>query len=200
MNPTFPPVPDRLRRNVHPRARIQQPSQIAGDRVRIGRAAVLTGPVGVSERAMIGLDGGAVSLRASEGYPLLSICGDAYITGVDLKAAGLTIENHTYIDGRESYVTMGPIGSEGRTAIAAWDYAKQDIYVRAGCYYGSLDHLERRIAAANTWRYGFEEVRERYRTQYQALIAAASYIPRPEGMPTSVTAMRAMATRQWGAM
>jgi hypothetical protein len=93
------------------------------------------------------------------------------------------VSDHMAIDRPDGYVTLGPIGSEDRYATAAWDYQRREICVRAGCWYGSLAELEVRIAAADTWPEATAAQRRKWRTQYECLIAAASWIDPPTNWP-----------------
>ncbi len=87
------------------------------------------------------------------------------------------------IDRPDGYVCVGPIGSANRHATAAWDYQRHEICVRAGCWYGSLAELEARIARKDTWPDAAPLERRRWRTQYECLIAAASWIGPPAVWP-----------------
>ena len=86
------------------------------------------------------------------------------------------------IDRTDGYICVGPIGSEHRYVTAAWDYQRREICVRAGCWYGSLTELEARIAPDGEHGWTGDNA-ERWRTQYECLIALASWIPEPNRWP-----------------
>ena len=138
------------------------------DSARVGGSAWVFGSAWVSGSAQV------------SGSALVS--GEARVSGSARVFGSARVSDHMVIDRPDGYITLGPIGSEHRTATAAWDYKRREICVRAGCWYGSLEELEARIApnGDNGW---LNQDAERYRTQYECLIAAASYIPEPDVWP-----------------
>ena len=105
-----------------------------------------------------------------------------YIASSARVSGSALVSDHMVIDRPDGYVCHGPIGSEHRFATAAWDYERREICVRAGCWYGSLEELEPRIAPGGEHGWG-DDVAEKYRTQYECLIAAASWIDEPDAWP-----------------
>lgn len=105
------------------------------------------------------------------------VLGHAQVTG------HAWVSDHMVVDRPDGYITLGPIGSEHRTATAAWDYKLRAICVRAGCWYGPLEELEARITPNGDHPWGKGDDADRYRVQYECLIATASYIPEPNVWP-----------------
>ena len=114
--------------------------------------------------------------------PTARVTGNARVSRTALVSGNTRVTDHMVIDRTDGYITMGPIGSEHRIVTAAWDYKRHEICVRAGCWYGPIEELEARIAP--TGEHGWEgSDAERWRTQYECLIAAASHIPEPDAWP-----------------
>ena len=107
------------------------------------------------------------------------VFGDAWVFGDARVSGNARISDNMVIDRPDGYICLGPIGSEHRYATAAWDRKRHEICVRAGCWYGSLDELEARISAADTWPAATDALRALWRHQYECLIAAASWIAPP---------------------
>ena len=114
------------------------------------------------------------------------VSGSAQVFGSARVSGSAQVSDHMVIDRPNGYVTLGPIGSENRTATAAWDYKRREICVRAGCWYGSLEELEARIAPKGEHGWSKADA-SRFRTQYECLTAAASYIPEPNVWPEVVS-------------
>ena len=96
---------------------------------------------------------------------------DADLQGADLRYArlqGAQLGN-TNLTGANGVVSAGPIGSEGRIALAVAH--PECIMVHAGCWWGSADELRARIAPDGSHGWRGEEAR--CRAEYEAFLALA---------------------------
>jgi len=89
----------------------------------------------------------------------------------DLRGADLRDANLRYADlrGASGVVSAGPIGSEGRIAVAVAH--PECIMVHAGCWWGSVDELRARIAPGGD--HGWRGAAARHRAEYEAFLALA---------------------------
>lgn len=87
--------------------------------------------------------------------------GCADLRDADLRGADLV--------GASGVVSAGPIGSEGRIAVAVAH--PECIMVQAGCWWGSVDELRARIAPGGG--HGWRGAAARHRAEYEAFLAAA---------------------------
>jgi len=159
---------------IAPTARLDGSARIGGS-AWVGGSAQITGSAWIG--GLVWIDGSA----RIDGSAVIT--GSAWVGGTAHIDGYVNLTDHMVADRTDGYITLGPIGSEGRTATAAWDYKRREICVRAGCWYGSLEELEARIAPGG--EHGWDpEHEDRYRTQYECLIAAASWIPEPDKWPT----------------
>lgn len=74
---------------------------------------------------------------------------DAYLTGADLTGANLTDANGTKLTlvGRRPVLTVGPLGS--RFAQLAVFLTNAGVYVRAGCFWNTLDAFREAVASTH---------------------------------------------------
>ena len=97
--------------------------------------------------------------------------GRANLQGADLGRADLGCADLRGADlwGASGVVSAGPIGSEGRIAVAVAH--PECIMVHAGCWWGSADELRARIAPGGDHDWGGEAAR--HRAEYEAFLALA---------------------------
>ena len=122
--------------------------------------------------------GGRRGTRADLGDANLG-CADlrgADLRGADLGCADLRGANLGCADlrgadlvGASGVVSAGPIGSEGRIAVAVAH--PECIMVHAGCWWGSVDELRARIAPGGG--HGWRGAEARHRAEYEAFLALA---------------------------
>jgi hypothetical protein len=102
------------------------------------------------------VSGSARVYGSAQVFDSAGVYGSARVSGSAqvFDSAGVFGSDHMVIDRPDGYICHGPIGSEHRHATAAWDYKRREICVRAGCWYGSLEELEARIApgGAHGWK------------------------------------------------
>ena len=91
---------------------------------------------------------------------------DANLGGADLWGADL---GGADLGGASGVVSAGPIGSEGRIAVAVAH--PECIMVHAGCWWGSVDELRARIAPGGS--HGWRGAAARHRAEYEAFLALA---------------------------
>mgnify|MGYP001010792289 CR=1 FL=1 len=96
---------------------------------------------------------------------------DADLRGANLWGANLGGANLGVINlwGADGVVSAGPIGSEGRIAVAVAH--PECIMVHAGCWWGSADELRARIAPGGG--HGWSGAAARCRAEYEAFLALA---------------------------
>ena len=96
---------------------------------------------------------------------------DANLRGANLRGANLRGADLWGADlvGASGVVSAGPIGSEGRIAVAVAH--PECIMVQAGCWWGSVDELRARIAPGGG--HGWRGAAARHRAEYEAFLALA---------------------------
>ena len=97
--------------------------------------------------------------------------GDANLRGANLGYADLRGANlrGANLGGASGVVSAGPIGSEGRIAVAVAH--PECIMVHADCWWGSADELRARIAPGGG--HGWRWAAARHRAEYEAFLALA---------------------------
>ena len=92
--------------------------------------------------------------------------GGANLGGADLGGADLWGAD---LRGASGVVSAGPIGPEGRIAVAVAH--PECIMVQAGCWWGSVDELRARIVPGGV--HGWRGAAARHRAEYEAFLALA---------------------------
>ena len=102
--------------------------------------------------------------------------GDANLRGANLRYADLRYADlqganlrGANLGGASGVVSAGPIGSEGRIAVAVAH--PECIMVHADCWWGSADELRARIAPGGG--HGWRWAAARHRAEYEAFLALA---------------------------
>ena len=104
--------------------------------------------------------------RVVDVFDAPALIRDGWCQGADLRGANLRGAN---LGGASGVVSAGPIGSEGRIAVAVAH--PECIMVHADCWWDSADELRARIAPGGG--HGWRWAAARHRAEYEAFLALA---------------------------
>ena len=146
---------------ISPDARVCDSARVSGS-ARVYGSAWVSGSAVVSDGAWI--------------YDRARVSGSARVYGSAWVSGSAVVRGQGDIASTRHVLTVGPVGSEGRTVTIHRHYDGPDStrwghLVVAGCWSGTLDELAERISPDGP--HGWGEDAERWRADYGAVIAMA---------------------------